>query len=241
MLNANSPLTLQYQLRNELYEKINSGEWGDGYQIPSEYELCEIYGISRMTVREVLKEMVQSHYLVRKQGKGTFVSLPSVEATLTSTYSLTEEMNLRGKKLSFTFISLNLIDATASSKQLFELKEGEKVYELIRLRRVEGEVFAWERSIVPEKFLEGVTREEIEEIGLLNSIRKRTGLHSKETSDEIEPVICPGYVAADMGIPENTAVFKIKRKTLSQDGYIEKCESYAFGQRLNVKRTVAEK
>ncbi len=241
MLDANSPLTLQYQLRSALYEKINSGEWGDGYRIPSEYELCKIYGISRMTVREVLKEMVQSHYLVRKQGKGTFVSLPSVEATLTGSYSLTEEMNLRGKELTFSFISLKLIDATASAKQIFELKDGEKVYELTRLRRVEGEVFAWEQSTVPEKFLEGVTQEEIEENGLLNSIRKRTGLHSKETLDEIEPVICPGYVAADMGIPENTAVFKINRKTLSQSGYIEKCESYAFGQRLKVKRAVTEK
>ena len=192
-------------------------------------------------MREVLKEMVQSHHLVRKQGKGTFVSLPAVEETLTNAFSLTEEMALRGKTLSFKFLYMNLIEATPSSRKLFQMEMDEKVYEIIRLRTVEGRVFAWERSIVPEKYLSGITKEEIIAKGLLPSIRKRTGLYSVETSDEIEVVICPDQVAADLGIPENTAVLKIKRKNLSQNGYIEKCESYTIGQKLNVKHKVTSR
>ena len=79
------------------------------------------------------------------------------------------------------------------------------------------------------------------ENGLRPSIKTRTGLYAVETADEIEAVICPDYVSKDMGIPQNTAVFKIKRKTLSQEGYIEKCESYTVGQRLNVKHKVSAK
>ena len=82
MLDSNLPVSLQYQLREIMFEKLNSGEWKEGEMIPSEHELCEEYGVSRITVREVLKELVQSGYLKRKQGKGTFVSKPTVSVRL---------------------------------------------------------------------------------------------------------------------------------------------------------------
>ncbi len=241
MLKSNSPYTLQYQLRTEIYEKIESGEWPDGYRIPGEYELCEQYGVSRMTVREVLKELARNHYLVRKQGKGTFVSIPSTEESLISPYSLTEGMKMAGKTLSFKFLHLNKTEATHSTKELFNLDDSDSVFEIIRLREVDGVVFAWDKSIVPEKYLEGITREEIIKEGLMPSIRKRTGLYSIETQDTMEAVICPDQVAKEMGITLKTAAFKVKRKTLSKDGYIEKCESYVVGQRLNVKRLIEGK
>ena len=81
-MNVNSPFTLHHQLKREFYEKIANKEWLPGQLIPSEKELCEEYGVSRITVREALRELVQANYLVRKQGKGTFVAAPTVEFTL---------------------------------------------------------------------------------------------------------------------------------------------------------------
>ena len=241
MISSNSPFTLQYQLRTELYEKIESGEWPDGFKIPGEFELCEQYGVSRITVREVLKELARNHYLIRKQGKGTFVSIPSTEESLISPYSLTEGMKMVGKTLSFRFLHLNKTEATQSTTEMFNLSDSDRVFEIIRLREVDGSVFAWEKSIVPEKYLKGITKKEIVEEGLMPSIRKRTGLYSVETQDTIEAVICADQVAKVMGIPLKTAAFKVKRKNLSQDGYIEKCESFVVGQRLNVNRQVKRK
>ena len=79
VLDANSPYTLQHQLKKEFYEKIASKEWLPGQLIPSEKELCDEYGVSRITVREALRELVQANYLVRKQGKGTFVAEPKIK------------------------------------------------------------------------------------------------------------------------------------------------------------------
>lgn len=238
MLDSNSPLSLQYQLRELLLEKLNSGEWKAGEMIPSEHDLCEEHGVSRMTVREVLKDLVQSGYLKRKQGKGTFVSEPSVEASLVSNYSLSADLKQKGIESTFKMIGVNIVDASPSSKKLFELGDSEKVVEVIRIRMIKDEIYAWENALVPEKYLKNITSKEIEEKGLYPSIKERTGLYPVEAEEKLEAVICPGFVAEQMKLKPNTAVFKIKKTTKSQNGYIEKCESYLVGQTYNIKHII---
>lgn len=238
MLDSNLPVSLQYQLREVLFEKLNSGEWKAGEQIPSEHELCEEYGVSRITVREVLKELVQSGYLKRKQGKGTFVSKPSVEATLVSNYSLSADLKQKGISSEFKLISLNIVEPSPSKREFFELKEGEKLVEIVRTRTIKDEIYAWEKALVPEKYLKDLTEEEIQEKGLYPSIKERTGLYPVEADERMEAVICPAYVAKQMNLPTNTAVFKVKRNTKSMSGYIEKCESYLVGQTYNIKHII---
>jgi len=51
-------------------KKIESEEWRDGLQIPSEDELCRMYDVSKVTVREAIQELVREGYLKRQQGRG---------------------------------------------------------------------------------------------------------------------------------------------------------------------------
>lgn len=241
MLNSALPVTLQYQLKTELYEKINSGLWPEGYKIPSENELCDEYGISRTTVREVLNEMVQSGYIVRKQGKGSFVAKPAVEQTLTSSYSLSADLEQQGKSSEFILLSFTKVFAKKSSVELFGITPEEMLFEITRIRTIDNQVFAWERALVPERFMQGATAEDIEKRGLYPTIKALSGLYPVEAEERIEAVICPESICREMKLPQNCAVMKVKRNTKSQNGYIEKCESYIYGQRLNVHHIIRKK
>src|SRR3990172_6062624 len=64
---------LYLQLYAILRKKIESGEWPIGHQIPTEEELCTMFNVSRATVRTAVLELVRQGYLMRQQGKGTFV------------------------------------------------------------------------------------------------------------------------------------------------------------------------
>lgn len=82
-------LTLHERLRDDLRAKIDSGIYGPGERIPSENELSQIYGMSRVTVRSALNELVSEGLLVRRKGSGTYVSphAKGTSAYLTGSFS----------------------------------------------------------------------------------------------------------------------------------------------------------
>src|SRR3954447_21073705 len=92
------PLPRYYQLKEIIRERIRSGEWPTGSLIPSERELCERYGISRMTARQSITELVTEGLLYREQGKGTYVGRPKIAQQLLRLTGFTEDMQARAQK-----------------------------------------------------------------------------------------------------------------------------------------------
>lgn len=72
MLNKQSPIPLYYQLMEDIKARIASGEIRPGDKLPSESQMMEQYGVSRLTVREALSNLVNEGLLVKKHGKGTY-------------------------------------------------------------------------------------------------------------------------------------------------------------------------
>lgn len=94
MLDRQSALPLHSQFENILRNKIESEELSVNSRIPSENELCKIYGISRMTVRSVLGRLVDEGLLLlyRVQGKGTFVAEPKIISGPLVRYGFREQL-----------------------------------------------------------------------------------------------------------------------------------------------------
>src|SRR5437870_9547802 len=65
---------LYYQVQHTIAQRINRGDYGPGAQLPSETELSQELGVSRVTVREALRVLAQENILIKVQGRGTFVA-----------------------------------------------------------------------------------------------------------------------------------------------------------------------
>jgi GntR family transcriptional regulator len=78
-LDRRSSVPLYYQLQELLHQQIASGRFGVGDPLPSEGELCRLFGVSRIVVRQALQVLVDDGEIVRMQGKGTFVAEPKVD------------------------------------------------------------------------------------------------------------------------------------------------------------------
>ena len=98
---ADEPQTefLYSNIENDLRQKILSGEFGPGERLPTEAELCEQYGVSRITVRRAIKNLVDDDMLRRYRGKGTFVrpKLHELDANLQNNLGFTGLTSLGGK------------------------------------------------------------------------------------------------------------------------------------------------
>ena len=95
-INRQSKLPLYQQLYDVLRGNITRGEWKPGDLIPAESELIEQYGVSRITVRQVLDMLVQEGLIYRQRGRGSFVAHPTVEQVLQRLVSFTDDMRQRG-------------------------------------------------------------------------------------------------------------------------------------------------
>ena len=91
---STDPTPRYQEIADYLRRLISASRPGD--RLPSEAELCERFGVSRMTVRQALQVLANEHLLVRRRGEGTFAAPRMVARLLGSPLSFTESMRRRG-------------------------------------------------------------------------------------------------------------------------------------------------
>lgn len=149
-----SPIPVYYQLKNIILKKIQSGEYLEGSLIPSERDLGDNLGISRMTVRQALNQLVSEGVLYREKGKGTFVSRSKIEQR--NVMSFSETVAIKGLVPSTKVLHFNKTDLEDDIAGILDLKTGEKVYVIKRLRFAGGIPVGIEEAFIPEKYCSGL-------------------------------------------------------------------------------------
>lgn len=151
VLDKDTPIPLYFQLRELLLEFIKSDK--ESVNIPTEQQLCTHFDISRSTVRQALGELAEEGFIARHKAKGS-VSIPrKLEQNFLSILeSFNDEMQEKGLIPTTQVLDLSLIIPSESVRQALELKEGEKVVQLIRLRGTEGQPIVLVHTYLPAQF-----------------------------------------------------------------------------------------
>lgn len=141
-----SPLYLQ--VKQQLIEKMISGEWPPGSLLPSEQQLGAQMGVSQGTVRKALDALAAENVVVRHQGRGTFVSEHDQKRTLFQFFKIVDESGER--RFPETVMSrLSARPATAKERTDLALPTGAKVWHIHRLRALNDKVALIERIALP--------------------------------------------------------------------------------------------
>lgn len=232
MLGKHNPLPLYQQLKSLIEDRIASGEWLPGTQVPSERELCEQFQISRITVRLALADLVNEGRLVRTQGRGTFVAHPRIEQRLTSLTGFTQDMQSRGKRAGSQVLQLESTAALPNVARALQLKVGEPVILLKRLRLADSEPVAVETAYLPEIVCHGLVKEKLDGKSLYDLLRKNYNIHPTRAEQQLEAVACPAAEAKLLGIRRGSPVLHIHRLTFGRDGRpFETVESFYRGDK----------
>lgn len=113
-------------VRETLLEQIERGEYAVGEMIPSERELMDAYGVSRITVRKALDSLVQDGHLNRVQGKGTYVR-EGIAHDLISLTSVSEDMRSRGMVVTRVVLELGRVPADHGVAEALGISVGDEV------------------------------------------------------------------------------------------------------------------
>jgi GntR family transcriptional regulator len=133
-LDKSLPIPLYYQLAETLRERIESGALKPGSQLPSERELGDQLGISRMTVRQAITYLAQKGTLVIKPGVGTFVAEPKLTYDALHLLGFTEEMMAQGRIVSSRVLEQAVVIPAAGVANRLWLPPGGKAIKIVRLR-----------------------------------------------------------------------------------------------------------
>jgi GntR family transcriptional regulator, histidine utilization repressor len=127
----NEAQPLYAQVKDHIMENIRSGLWLPGARVPSENELVERFGISRMTANRALRDLTLDGYLARVPGVGTFVKEPPARSSLLELRNIAEEIEARGHRHSSRIEKRGEIAASAAQAGEFEMNEGQRLFHVV--------------------------------------------------------------------------------------------------------------
>ncbi|WP_111858461.1 GntR family transcriptional regulator [Acinetobacter sp. CFCC 10889] len=145
-----SPLPLYEQVKVQLQEKIQAGDYSALSQLPSENELSELFAVSRITIRQALHKLSQEGLIFKVHGKGTFVSKPKAYQNITQLQGFAEAMSSTGHQILNEVLSMELIEAPLKVAAKLKLPVRIQVTEIKRVRLLNNEPVSYELTYLPE-------------------------------------------------------------------------------------------
>ncbi|MEM7445493.1 MAG: GntR family transcriptional regulator [Pseudomonadota bacterium] len=220
---------LYLQLAKRLTDAIRNGRWKAGDALPSERQMCEVLGVSRVTLRKALDTLAADGLVEARHGSGTFVA-DRVHQPMSVLTSFSYDMESRGQTPSSRWLKHGYFPATPEEAMALGLAPGEPIFRLHRLRLADGEPMAIEiavlnRSDVPDP----------ESIGpSLYAYLATRGREPTRALEHLRATILRGEEAAILSVPKNSAALYITRVGYLPDGrVVEFTRSYYRGDRYD--------
>ena len=148
MLDQTSMTPLYVQLMDELEKDIQNGVYKPGDRIQTESEMAKTYGVSLITVRKAVGSLMEKGFVIRKQGKGTFVTKPKLSRNMKKLQSFSEMCEQMGARM----LKNCLVDADEKIAQSLGIEPGSKVIYIARLRFADYEPVQIEKNYFPLKY-----------------------------------------------------------------------------------------
>lgn len=212
----------KYQKLSKLLEKrIEDKEFEPGQKIPSEGELCDEYGVSRVTVRQAVGALTRKGLLKREQGKGTYVLPQRLRRDIRRIYSFTSDMIALGLEPSSEPLEFSEREADDDDAAALELKGPDRrITVLKRLRLANGAPLLLETTKVPSALCPALAGRELASGSLYQTLQEAYGLTPRSATETYESIVLPAQAARLLKCPteRNQPGLSIRRIARLEDG-----------------------
>ncbi len=215
------PTPAYLQLKEKIAKAISQGDLPAGTALPSERELAEIIGISRMTVRRAFEELVRDELLEQRQGSGTYVLGRRVEQTIDRVLGFTDEARNLGFRAGTVVLELARLSANQDLAKKLDIAEGETLLKLRRLRTADDIPLALQTAYLAPQYV-NLSQAVLQE--------KQSLYKTLESQFGIRPQGARQTVSARLPSKEESRLLEISRETpiLAIERITYDCSAQAF-------------
>lgn len=210
-IDKKSRIPIYYQLVDIILKDIEEGKLKENSKIPTERHLCELYEISRATVRQAIGVLEKEGNVYRVQGSGTYVAEKKMEQELGSFYTFGDEVKKFGKKPSSKIIDYDIIVPSNKIAKKLGISEKDTCYKLVRIRCADDEAIMYEETYIPEKRCPNMKKEEIEKSSLYNLMKSKYKLKFDYANESFS-----------VGVIENSESLYLNEKNGNPCMYLER-------------------
>jgi GntR family transcriptional regulator len=209
----NRIVPLYHQVEQVIRHRIATRQYGSGLQIPSEHELGRELKVSRVTIREALRELVRENLLVKVQGKGTFVApeLPKVLQPIKYNGFL-EDLYQRVEQLKVVSVETARVPVTDKVRTILHLPPSvTEIVEIKRCRHVEGEPFSFTVNHLPVDIGERIDPAVLKTVPLNTVLERDLKIPVVCAEETVEAAPANPEVAQHLAIPVLYPVMHVTR------------------------------
>ncbi len=156
----NQGLALYQQIKDFIAGRIQDGTWKAGDRLPSESELVQQFGMSRMTVNRALRELVEQGRIRRIAGVGSFVADDKPQSNLLQITSLAQDIRARGHDYACEVISVERISAALEVAAALGLATGASVFHSVCIHKEDGVPMQLEDRFVNPAMVPGYVQQD---------------------------------------------------------------------------------
>ena len=189
---------------------IESGKLTEGEKIPTEEAIGELFGVSRITVRQALDGLAQGGYIYKIQGKGSFVSAKKAGMQLNHLVGFSDEMRSIGMTPSTVLIDQCLEAPSEAVAAALGLDASQKVYLISRVRCADDIPMAVEKVCMPFSRIAGIETQDLSQ-SLYAMLKQRYGCEPAKASQSIQAGLANSSDAKLLQIKVGAPVLRITR------------------------------
>lgn len=210
-LDRHSALPLYHQLFIDLRRRLLSGEWKSGDPFPKDSEIEAAYDVSRITVRQAVSQLVDSNFVVRYRGKGSFVGNLSREGARVNHHSVAAEISELGGAPTHKFLSLERHEVSEVTAHQLEMPVGGEVSILKRLYLMDGEPFCHEAIMVSTVRFPDVFTNVFANCERLADAYRRLGIDVVKSDQMVNAIMLSGEVHQRLNLPPEAPALFVER------------------------------
>jgi GntR family transcriptional regulator len=202
-----------------LASEIARGDLKPGDRLPSEEELLTRFGVSRITVRRAIQNLIQRGIVEIRRGRGTYVLAPRVSQELTTLTGFAEDMDIHGRKASARVVSQEVVAANAIVARQLGISKGVRVMRIERVRLADSVPMSFDETYLPLDIGKQIVSDDLRIKPIFTLLEEKYGILLTDAEYKMEAAAASAHIAQALAISEGSPVFRIERTSFAEGGH----------------------
>lgn len=228
-IDKKSKIPIYIQFLEQIKLKILSGDIKEKENLPTEFEFCEHYELSRTTVRLAMTELVRCGLICRIRGRGTFVTSQKIVQNRASFSKFYDDVKKQGKTPKSKVMKIIIEEASNYLAQKMQLKSDRIVCKIKWVRYADNSPVIFETINFPYKKVKGIENFDLEKIKLYDLLENHFNLKMDYVKEKFIPCVVNEIESKHLDLLIGEIGMKIERLSFREGEIIEYTESTVRG------------